>query len=73
MRSDDFFTEIPDTTSGPGSDPWSTQAELDVELLTALRQGPVAGRDEVSTAQALVDLVHEELELYGTNGGNRLN
>ncbi len=72
MRSDDFFIAKADEGWGPTVSR-GAQVELNVELLNALRRRPVSGREEVSAAQGLVGLVREELESYGTGGGERLD
>ncbi|MET8139882.1 abortive infection family protein [Sphaerisporangium sp. NPDC005288] len=70
MRSADFFIET------PASSPWgstdSSTIELDEKLVTALRSGPINGENDVSACQGLLDLVHDELQAYGTSGGHRL-
>jgi hypothetical protein len=70
VRADDFFVETTDENGFVG---WATKLEPNVELLDALRKGPVRGRDEVSMAQGVVDLVYEELTAFGTSGGERLS
>jgi hypothetical protein len=46
---------------------------MDEGLLEALRQAPVDGVSDVSAAAGLLDLVQEELEAYGTSGGQQLD
>ncbi|HEX5407975.1 MAG TPA: hypothetical protein VFX16_37395 [Pseudonocardiaceae bacterium] len=45
---------------------------LDLDLLTELRRGPIADHDDVEVAVGLARLVHDELEKYGTEGGQEL-
>ena len=70
MRADDFWIE--DTF--PGVDPWATSppSHLDVDLLDKLRRGAVDGRDDLGAAVGLARLCHDELEAFGTGGGERL-
>jgi len=76
MRADDFFIERVNTEI-PGSDmngdPWTVITRLDEELLDGLRRKPAAGRDDLEVGIALAQLVHDELESYGTNGQQRLD
>ncbi|MEV0052449.1 hypothetical protein AB0H34_18330 [Saccharopolyspora shandongensis] len=72
MRADDFFVEVDDSWEA-NSEPWQTKLEFNGEFVDALRRGTVSGHEDVDVAQALVDLVHNELEAYGTSGGQRLN
>src|SRR5437016_2269300 len=66
MRPDDFFI-IDDDPFGPsGGVP---QRTLNLELLRQLRKGPLPEKDDAEVAVALARLVHDELELYGTTGG----
>jgi hypothetical protein len=69
MRADDLFVEVPDDAGLVG---WATKLEPNVDLLDALRRGPVRGRDEVAMAQGVVDLVYEDLTAFSTSGGERL-
>ena len=68
MRADDFWVEDPTP-----ADPWGGWAKprLNVDLLEQLRRGPVDGMDDLSAAAGLAQLVHDELELFGTGGGER--
>jgi hypothetical protein len=76
MRTDDFFVEQVNAEK-PGwdmsGDPWTVTTYLDEDLLNGLRRGPGAGRDDLEVAIALAQLVHDELESYGTNGQQRLD
>lgn len=71
MRPDDFFVDqhVPDAPWGPVM---ATSRSLNTALLTALRRGPVEGHDDVEVAVGLARLVHDELEKYGTGGGEEL-
>lgn len=68
MRPDEFFVD----SSIP--DPWTgvPNRVLDDSLIHAVRRGPVAGRDDLEVASALARLVHDELERFGTGGGEQL-
>lgn len=76
MRADDFFIERVNAEI-PGWDmngePWTVITSLDEELLDGLRRKPAAGRDDLEVGIALAQLVHDELESYGTNGQQRLD
>ena len=76
MRADDFFIEQVNAER-PGwdmsGDPWTVTTNLDEELLDSLRRQSAAGRDDLEVAIALAQLVHGELESYGTNGQQRLD
>lgn len=68
MKQDAFFTEA------DSSDPWgSPTTQLRTDLLNQLRAGPVVGIDDLEAATALVTLVWDELQAYGTSGGQRLS
>lgn len=68
MRPDEFFID------GSLPDPWTgvPSRVLDDSLIYELRRGPVAGRDDLEAASALARLVHDELERFGTGGGEQL-
>lgn len=68
MGPDDFFHEVP-------GDPWGDVPTwvVDERLLNTLRQGPPDGTDDLSAAIGLTHLVHDDLECFGTNGGERLS
>jgi hypothetical protein len=67
---DDFFTDV------PGVDPWgapdSPRRQFNVQLVKALRAGPPEGRMDPEVAIALAGLIHDELQAYGTGGGETL-
>lgn len=70
MRSAGFFIETP---IGSPRDLWDSSAtKLDEKLIKSLRHGPIEDEDDVSACLGLLDLVHEELQAYGTGGGERL-
>jgi hypothetical protein len=52
---------------------WTVITSLDEEFLDELRRKPAAGRDDLEVGIALAQLVHDELESYGTNGHQRLD
>jgi hypothetical protein len=76
VRADDFFIERVNAEI-PGWDmngePWTVITGLDEEFLDELRRKPAAGRDDLEVGIALAQLVHDELESYGTNGHQRLD
>jgi hypothetical protein len=67
VRSDDFL--IDDPLAEP--DPWGgrRRQQVNVPLLDALRSGPPDGSDDVAVAIGLSRLIHEDLEAFGTAGG----
>lgn len=71
MRPDDFFVDQP-----VSHDPWgpvvSPRRNLDRTLLAGLRAGPLEAHSDLEAAAGLSRLVHEELEKYGTSGGEEL-
>lgn len=74
MRVDDFFIE----TDEPALriDPWDSGSRVvkhfQHDLVSKLRQGPLGEWSDTEVAVALCQLVHEELEAYGTSGGEKL-
>jgi hypothetical protein len=72
VRSSDFFIEN-DIESPWVSPPLAgATATFNEALLVSLRREPLADTSDVSAALGLLDLVHEELEAYGTAGGQQL-
>ena len=69
MRPEDFFAEsVTDGFGGP------SRVEVFMsDFATQIRASPVAGHDDLEVAVALGELVHEELEKFGTEGGPRLS
>lgn len=68
MRPDDFFEEgSPDPVFGLGT------RRVKTELLTALRTGPLDGADDIEVAIPLALLIHDNLETYGTSGGQEMS
>ncbi len=67
MRPSDFFDypDFDDFTPGRWDD---IEPELRTDLLEELRQGAVKGVKDLDAALGLAQLVHEELEKYGTSG-----
>lgn len=64
MRPDDFYVHDP-LGPGPGR-------ELDAALLRDLRSGPVEGRTDIEVGVALARLVHDDLQRFGTGGGEEM-
>jgi hypothetical protein len=68
MRPDEFFKAVPDALG------WGPRTrEVDHDLLVSLRRGPAAGKDDLEVGVALARLVHDDLEAYGTGGGEQLS
>ncbi len=47
--------------------------QFDMALIKEIRAGSVAGRTDIEIAIALSQLVHDELQAFGTEGGQSLN
>jgi hypothetical protein len=73
MRPDDFFTQRFTAANPAALETWGTVPEFDHELADRLRQRPLADVDDLYAAMALSQLVHDDLERYGTDGGQRLS
>jgi hypothetical protein len=72
MRPDDFFVDQAHVSSsllGPGI---SIRRSLNTQLLTKLRRAPIDGHDDAEVAVGLARLVHDDLERFGTSGGEEL-
>jgi hypothetical protein len=68
VNPDDFFK------SGV-EEAWGTIREVpvfDTDLLSEIVRGPIDRADDLDVAQGLARLVHDELKIFGTGGGNRL-
>ncbi|MGE5830830.1 MAG: hypothetical protein ACM30G_21055 [Micromonosporaceae bacterium] len=63
MRPDEFYIDHEDPVFG------GTSRLLNIDLITALRARPVEGRGDVEVAAGLAWLVHDDLERFGTGGG----
>lgn len=63
MRPDDFFAE--DRYNGG-------RRFIDRERLRSIRIGQLASHDDIEVAAALSRLVHDELEAFGTGGGEEM-
>lgn len=68
LRPEDFFNEdpIPDVSGFP-------VRTFNVTLMTQLRRGPLEGRSDVEVAVPLARLIHDDLEKYGTSGGEEMS
>lgn len=66
MRTDDFFEEEPDPPLFAGG------RRFRDDLAKQLRVGPLTDRSDIEVAVPLARLVHNELEAYGTRGGQEL-
>ena len=67
MRPDDFFIH-PDPGPFGDLDP----VVFNIDLIREIRSGPISDADDVEVAVALARLVHDELEAFGTGGGEEL-
>jgi len=75
VRAADFFVEVMETPS-PNADPWDTPGSslvFDRGLADQVRRGPIEGRTDVEVAVALCQLVHDQLQRYGTDGTHTLD
>ena len=61
MRPDDLYRDDP--VGGP---------RFDAELVERLRVGPLTGRNDMEVAVPLVRVIHDELEVFGTDGNNTM-
>jgi hypothetical protein len=69
MRPDDFFKDVADDFLA-----WDAPTrKVDHDLLVSLRRGPASGKDDREVAVALARLVHDDLEAFGTGGGQQLS
>ena len=75
MQLSDLF--VSDPVASGEVDPWAPTPQptqsMDLDLVQALRRGPVAGHSDIEAALVLVQLAHEELEAFGTSGGEKLD
>lgn len=69
MRPDDFFYDAIDDPLGFGGPARRFQGEM----VDALRRGPLPEVPDVEAAVALTRLAHDELQAYGTSGGELLS
>jgi len=70
VRPEDFFTEpAPDPLDDFGI---TSKPKFNLKLVRKLRSGPLAQTDDVEAAVALARLVHDDLEAFGTEGGEEL-
>jgi hypothetical protein len=76
MRPADFFNE-PDSNSVKDDSFFglfgAPTPQLNEELIAELRRQPLADRTDIEVAVPLARLVHDELEAFGTGGGDRLS
>ena len=75
VRVADFFTEVMDTPS-PNADPWDLPGSSRVfeqAKVDEIRRGPIEGRTDIEVAIALTDLVHAQLQGYGTDSSQTLD
>jgi len=67
MRPDDFFVD-----DGPGGMFGVSTRSLNVALLEHLRRGPLKEWEDVEVAVPLTRPIHDDLERYGTDGGQEM-
>lgn len=75
MRAVDFFTEVTEPLP-PNADPWDAPRSslvLDRSLIDQLRRGPVEGRTDIDVAIGLADLVHAQLQGFGTDSSHTVD
>lgn len=75
MRPADFFVEVIEDPS-PNAAPWdmpNSSLAFDHALTDQIRRGPVEGRADVEVAIALCQLVHEQLQGYGTDSSQAID
>ncbi|UGQ41207.1 hypothetical protein [Rhodococcus aetherivorans] len=66
MIAEEFFKDV--------DSPWGgTTSKFDLQLMKAIKAGPVEGRTDIEIAVALSQLVHDELTAFGTGGGQSLD
>jgi hypothetical protein len=71
MKPDDFFTgRFADAVD---ANPFATIPVFNQELANGLRQRAAREIDDLDAAMALSQLVHDDLQRYGTQGGQRLS
>ncbi|WP_216363025.1 hypothetical protein [Nocardia farcinica] len=74
MQPADFFKTEQDSAWSINGDPWSSFREvLDTELMGEIAKGPIERADDLDVANALTQLVHDQLRGYGTDSSHRLN
>jgi hypothetical protein len=67
VRPDEFFK-----SADSSLDPFSRE-RLDATLIREIRAAPLVDRDDSEVATALAQLVHDELQAFGTDGGEALS
>jgi hypothetical protein len=72
MRPDDFFTTSFAGKNLAALETWGQTTVFDHEFADKIRQRALPDVDDLDAAMALVQLVHDDLEHYGTGGGQRL-
>ncbi len=72
MRPADFFTEET-TKEEPFGLPAPTKRVFRSDLARGLRRAPLDDASDVEAAVALARLIHDELEAFGTGGGDELS
>jgi hypothetical protein len=76
VRPDHFFKQV--TAHGTdgwdlNGEPWGVETVFDHDLVDALRREPLDGRSDIDAALALAQLLHDDLQRYGTGGGEKLS
>src|SRR6266542_6663852 len=73
MRPDDFFTHQLTGENLAAIETWGTVSEFDHEFADKLRKHALPDADDLDAAMALSQLAHDDLERYGTGGGQKLS
>jgi len=80
VRLEDLFTlpeAEPDSSTLMNGDPWTSftliAPVLRRDLVQTVRSGPVPGYDDLDLTTVIAQLVQQELEAFGTSGGQRLD
>lgn len=74
MRPDDFFAEAK-VTWVEGMDPWDMPVAraFNASWIAQLRRGPAPAYDDLDVIAGLARLTHDQLERFGTDGGQELS
>jgi hypothetical protein len=73
MRPDDFFTKRFAGQDQAAVETWTRIPVFDHELADQLRRRPLMDVEDLDAAMALVELVHGDLERFGTGGDEKLS
>ncbi|MEV4239206.1 MULTISPECIES: hypothetical protein [unclassified Nocardia] len=73
MQPSGFFKTERDSTWAMNGDPWAFREVLDNDLLAAIAKGAIEKASDLDVAQALTQLVHDELRSFGTDSTHKLS